>query len=726
MNYNTDKPIATVEQDLLGRASFSNQLGKGIYEYEGKESLVIGLFGKWGTGKTSVINMAMNQINILSENDNNKPIIMRFSPWNYSDKNDLISIFFKILKNKVISQGNEELKNKVGKALSDYSGAFDALSIVPVVGSGAAAILKTTAKAIGNDITEEADLDITRKQLEDALIKADNKIVIVIDDIDRLTNSQIRDIFQLVKQVADFPNIIYILAMDREVVRNALTEVHNVDGDEYLEKIIQIPFEIPELKKSKLNNIFFTKLDEVVNEIPTQIILDKNYWNNIFRNCIEPYINTLRDVNRLINIFQFKYGLLYQETSLEDMIGITTLEVLEPKLYKWIFYNKEAVCGGFTHEFKLNENNQIDYRQLYKDEFIKLGINSDQAIKSVSALFPTFAKDVKQYQYSYQPMTDIKSKMRIAYEERFDLYFMLDLDEIKVSRNIINACIHLFNERKLKSVIEEINSQNNIIYFLDELKSLIDEIPSKRLGLITSVLLSLLCGFKGEKINSIFTFSAGLMAEYLILDLLKLIDTEDERYKILHSTVENVNISGLGAIASIIIKLESLHDRKSVNLDNKDIQIINMKHLEELKKIYINKIHNMVYSSYVEIFNIYNFNDALYLWRNIDKQSLNNYIKGLIKNDINMLKYICTQASHWAGNFGSGWNFDPQQYEQYISQDKIYDVIQNMDKKELYQFTNTEQLKLASFILNYNNSEMDFATEDDAKILVDKWKNTEK
>lgn len=257
MNYSTDRPIETGEQDLLGRASFSEQLGKAIYEYNGKDGLVIGLFGKWGTGKTSVINMAVNEITELAKDDENKPIIMKFAPWNYSDKDNLISMFFQSLKNKINVQDNEELKNKVGKALSDYAGAFDALSLVPVIGSGVAAILKTLAQAKGAELMECADLDMTRRILEDALIQAEKKIIIVIDDIDRLANSQIRDVFQLVKQVADFPNVIYLLAMDREVVRRALTDVHNIDGNEYLEKIIQVPFELPELKKSKLHNIFY-------------------------------------------------------------------------------------------------------------------------------------------------------------------------------------------------------------------------------------------------------------------------------------------------------------------------------------------------------------------------------------------------------------------------------------------------------------------------------------
>ena len=117
MNYSTDRPIETGEQDLLGRASFSEQLGKAIYEYTGKDGLVIGLFGKWGTGKTSVINMAVNEITELAKDDENKPIIMKFAPWNYSDKDNLISMFFQSLKNKINVQDNEELKNKVGESI---------------------------------------------------------------------------------------------------------------------------------------------------------------------------------------------------------------------------------------------------------------------------------------------------------------------------------------------------------------------------------------------------------------------------------------------------------------------------------------------------------------------------------------------------------------------------------------------------------------------------------
>ena len=92
MNYNSDKPIENSEQDLLGRITFSKQLGEAINSYAGKDGLVLGLFGKWGTGKTSILNMVVNEINQLSKDEDNRPIIVNFSPWNYTDKDNLISL----------------------------------------------------------------------------------------------------------------------------------------------------------------------------------------------------------------------------------------------------------------------------------------------------------------------------------------------------------------------------------------------------------------------------------------------------------------------------------------------------------------------------------------------------------------------------------------------------------------------------------------------------------
>lgn len=721
MNYSTDRPIDTCEQDLLGRASFSKQLGRAIYDYNGKDGLVIGLYGKWGSGKTSVINMAVNEMITLAKQENNMPLVMKFAPWNYSDKDNLISIFFQSLKNKIELQDNEELKKEVGKALNDYAGAFDALSLIPIVGSGVAAILKTVAQAQGTNLMQGADLEKTKELLESALVEVNKKIVIIIDDIDRLTNSQIRDVFQLVKQVADFPNIIYILAMDREVVRRALQEVHNVDGNEYLQKIIQVPFEIPELRKSKLNSIFFSRLDEVVKEISDKIKWDDMYWKDVFQNCIEPYINTLRDVNRVINTFQFKYGAMYEETSFEDMIGITTIEVLDPELYKWIGNNKEAVCGGFFHGLSFDKSDK-DYRKKYSEEFLSLEINPDRAIRCIAAMFPMFANDVNEKGFEYFSSSDIRSKMRAAHKERFELYFMYDLDDIRIPRNIINACIYKLDTESIRNHLDKINKQGNIIYFLDEVRSLINNIPYKRLGLIASIFLEMQGNFHGQNSKSIFTISANDIAERCIDDMINRLKTEAERFKIIYTAVKNLNSLNLGTMARRINRIELAYGRLAGKSEKEEGKIISLNHLREIEELYVSRIHDIVKK--IPFVNIKGFKFVFYLWKSFEKEGAKNYINKMFEDDVNKIRFVCILADKWNGTNGCGWSFNPKTYSEYISDEEIFNLIQDYDKSMLQIFSREEQIKMASFVLRYGKNEMFDVHEQEAMKLIEEWKDS--
>ena len=116
MNFNTDQPIETKEQDILGRNLFSSKLAESIFEFQDKKSLVIGIYGKWGVGKTSIVNLTLKKLEELARNSQDKEqIIIRFSPWNYSDTDDLIRLFFYSLR--------EAIKTKysnICKYLNDY------------------------------------------------------------------------------------------------------------------------------------------------------------------------------------------------------------------------------------------------------------------------------------------------------------------------------------------------------------------------------------------------------------------------------------------------------------------------------------------------------------------------------------------------------------------------------------------------------------------------------
>ena len=178
VSYDKDKPIVVCSEDLLDRQCFSQEFGKALYEYNGADGLVVGLYGKWGSGKTSVLNMAKEEIKrLIKEKEkkvisnsfkeflsklfqfmhkHNKTEIIEFSPWNYSDKNNLISLFFQSLKYKLCRKNSSSIGKNIKKALKKYIYAIRALEIVPTVGPALAPVLKTIVKVLQSPDLNEA------------------------------------------------------------------------------------------------------------------------------------------------------------------------------------------------------------------------------------------------------------------------------------------------------------------------------------------------------------------------------------------------------------------------------------------------------------------------------------------------------------------------------------------------------------------------------------------
>ena len=527
MNFSADKPIEFAGGDLLGRASFSENLGRAIYECDAKDGFVIGIYGEWGSGKTSIINMAIHTVDEICKGESIRPIIIKFSPWNYSEQSSLISIFFKSLQNQIAMNGDDEFKKKVGKALSDYAGAFDALSVIPVLGPVVAALFKTLATAKGNDLMQEVNLDKARIVLKDCLIKSGRKIIVIIDDIDRLTNMQIRDVFQLVKQVADFPNIIYLLAMDREIVCRALKEVHNVEGNEYLEKIIQVSFEIPKLQKAQLNEILLNKISKIDAGLKCRDD-ETDYFQAVRHDCIDPYINTVRDINKVFNTFHFRYGYLREETNFIDLLAITTLEVMEPELYKWIYRNKETVCNEMTYI----EKTATDLEERYKKEFANIGVNPETTIRCLSTMFPAFEEAINCVYKTGYSNDDLRGRQRIAHWEKFEIYFVFNLSKIKVTRAELDSFMNRLDEDALWKAVEEIYLRGDIDCFFDELEPLVDDIPKDRLNLIASVLLKLLWKIGGDSDSVESNEIRSKKTASIFLEVLKRVDCKEDRITI--------------------------------------------------------------------------------------------------------------------------------------------------------------------------------------------------
>ena len=741
MSYVADKPIEKADEDLLGRSDFAKQFGKSICEYDSEDGLVIGLYGKWGSGKTSIINMAISEIPVdksekkkwyskvykrikkifnsqktEEEDQCHYPIIIRFSPWNYSDKNNLISLFFNELKNKLGVAKGEENKGKIGKAISQYSDIIDVLSFIPAVGPAIVPILKTTSKAAGAKLMETPSLNDAKEKLCEALEDFNHKIIVFIDDIDRLTTPQIKDIFQLVKQVGDFPNIIYVLTMDREIVCNALSEYHNIDGDEYLKKIVQVSFEVPEIDKTTVHQILRDRLNDIVHKNKDEEEFENNeYFETVLENCINPYIKNMRDINRLLNAFQFKYGALWKETSFVDLLAITAIEIFEPKLYRWIIDNRNFICRGAINDSLHRSTDKSDYIKRCKQKFDNLGLHYELVSDIASILFPTFAYDTNHKLINEDiSESELISRKRIGSTKTIGLYFSFNLSDIKIPREEIIKCVNSYSGLRLLQKVREFNKDGNILYFLENVESLFSDnkISNDRLALIISVLLEL----QNELVDQ--SKLADYYSNNIVVNMIIAIKEEDIRYKIINFIVENIDKTNI-ATKSILIN-QIVQDCRKSDDEDKNLQIITPEHLKNIGKIYVEKIKSI--SNSKNILSLSGLNRIFCLWKELDSKSAEVYVKNLFKDDVNKLKFLCLTTY----NSLTGWKFYSENCFNLVSEEEFYDSIKNFDKSRLDEFTKEERIILASFTINYENRDNDHflhAQEKEAIELVEKWKS---
>lgn len=218
-------------------------------------ALIVGLEGEWGSGKSSFINMI--ECAISNYNKSSQFKLVKFSSWNYRNSNQLTVELLSVISESI---GEKEIR----KAIDKYIKVFEGTSLQWL------AVL-TKAFCGGDKTTQEYFNDVNEK------LKFRNQTLIVaVDDIDRLVKEEVIEVLKLVRNTANFRNIVYVVAYDRSYVEEALKECGISNSEKYLEKIFNVPFLLPEksieqrkelYKEILQKNILFNKTDKIDNGI---------------------------------------------------------------------------------------------------------------------------------------------------------------------------------------------------------------------------------------------------------------------------------------------------------------------------------------------------------------------------------------------------------------------------------------------------------------------------
>jgi KAP family P-loop domain len=325
----SDEPIDGAAQDRFNRAPFAKRIADTIARRPDSSSLVIGVFGPWGDGKTSVLKMMEEALEQYDD-----VVVIRFNPWHFQSEDQLVKGFFNTLA-AGLDQKLHNVTERIGQAIGQYGSL---LSLASVTLAGAVALRPgDAAKGLGEAMSN-VSLDTLKSRIEGFLVEAGKRVVILVDDIDRLDRNETHSIFKLVKLSASFKQTAYVLAFDDEIVSAALGERYGAGGQAagraFLEKIVQVPLHLPPTERLSIRSLASEGIDAALRV--SEIALgqeDVDAFGRHFIDGLEPAMKTPRVAKLYTNALLFALPLLKGDVNIMNLMLLEGIRVLYPRLY---------------------------------------------------------------------------------------------------------------------------------------------------------------------------------------------------------------------------------------------------------------------------------------------------------------------------------------------------------------------------------------------------------
>jgi len=699
-----DKPIETEKDDFLSRKGFSQHLGKSLLNWKEKESLVIAIYGEWGSGKSSVINLAKEFIEKTDEND--KPTIIEFNPWRFSEQNNLSEHFFNEIAKELEIRQESDADKKIAEKLKIYASLlsltpdkslFDNLFSKTILGFGLLGIsgsqliqwlnvpydwikyilfisgfslifieiFKDYFTKSSDFFEKKADYNKksvleAKREIKDELIKRQKKLIVVIDDIDRLNQSEIKQIFRLIRVNADFPHTIYLLAFDRNIIEKNLQEQVGISGKDYLNKIVQIDFDIPFVKQTKISAFLFNELNRVLEVLPVSaqkfFVQDDSYWYNVYNSGFKDFFKNIRDAKRFASSLEFNILQMYQGKVMEvnpiDFIAIEAIRVFVPDFYVFM-KSRNSLFTSTERETVPKDNNP---RKAEIEEALnKLPEDTKESIQNlITTLFPQVA-GLLQYGYSthgYEWQSSWSRNLRVCATTNFDSYFTLipGGDDEELSQYEIENILSKTNSAdEFEKILREYIGKNKIRKVLQRIQDYTGDqssIPLSNAKNVVQALFNISDDLPEEKIG-IFELGTDMDIMRIIYQILKRESDINNNLEILKETIP-LSKGLYGPVQEV--SLES--PKKDKDKDSKDIVVPEDK-IEELQKLCLEKISSWQDRLLEQKELIY----IMYRWKEWDQeQKWKVFIENILDDDHKLLafvdKFVTEIRSQTIGDYG--------------------------------------------------------------------------
>lgn len=395
-----------------------------------KESFAVGITGEWGSGKSTFLNTMKEKIEKAKFAE-----IVEFNPWLCNSPEQVTQDFFATLINELSPKHSTlsrdinkyaKLLNKIAKASLSFFG-------------------------IDLDLTPSDDsLNKLKDKISNKLANLPKKVVILIDDTDRLEGNEVFEILRLIRNTADFKNVIYIATYDKEYVTDVLKGNKIKGPDNYLEKIFQVEVHLPKVEDYELWDTLMKEIEISEDDDFTQHLNDN-------KKLILKILTNYRKIKRFARKYLlFKEYLYSYIINLIDLFWLQLLHTYDKKTYN-ILANKPLEL--------LEEDNNLTTFKL-KDNFSE-NIQDEQTEKILHNMFRgdyTTMGDIQLIEFYDRYFSMNISKYKLTTKEYFDFigYKTKTTDEPISDKERI---IHI--ETKIRDWLKEGKNIDSILYYFN-------------------------------------------------------------------------------------------------------------------------------------------------------------------------------------------------------------------------------------------------------------------
>ena len=431
-----DLPINELEQDKFEFNNHAKKIASLIINSIMPTGLVLSISGQWGSGKSSMIKLIeyfiVNQSHELAVSEFKEIKIVRFNCWWIKGETELTMEFIRQFYNELEIPNKRKVRKLLQRLLSILHPTIETVSLIfghplPKIFTIISSIIPIIQSVFKKNESQDSEKSIEKLHSELFQLFEESKFryLVIIDDIDRLEPDDAINIFKTVKTIGLLPNVMFLLAYDRNVVENRLRERFSTLGPHYLEKIVQFEFPVPKLTKFEIKDLLAKNFQDLTeNLIKFDEELVDPHAKIMFENVLLSLIRSPRDIFKLYNSLELVWAIIKEDVYFADYMVIETFKIFCPDLYSVIRDERNNLVVDGENTVNLNSIKRIN------EIAIKVQIDNEhkqtQFQMGLHKLFPTLRFDSEADITSGIDSADIEildSAKRVCTKQYFDNYF---------------------------------------------------------------------------------------------------------------------------------------------------------------------------------------------------------------------------------------------------------------------------------------------------------------